>query len=88
MIGLTKVAAKEFSGRNITVNAIAPGLVATDMTAVLTEEQKKMILDAVPLKRLGNPEDMAGAVSFLLSEDAAYITGVILRVDGGMAIGT
>ena len=84
IIGLTKCLAQELASRNITVNAVAPGFIDTDMTAVLTEEQKKKMMDKVPLKRLGQPQDIANAVKFLASEDASYITGQVLRVNGGM----
>jgi len=84
LIGLTKALAQEMASRNITVNAIAPGYVATDMTNVLPEEVKQKILASVPLGRMGKPEDIAGAVKFLVSEDASYITGQVLAVNGGM----
>jgi 3-oxoacyl-[acyl-carrier protein] reductase len=84
LIGLTKALAQEMASRGITVNAIAPGYIATDMTAVLPEDVKQKILAAVPLGRMGKPEDIAAAVKFLASEDAAYITGHVLAVNGGM----
>ena len=84
LIGLTKALAQEMASRGITVNAVAPGYIATDMTAVLAEEVKAKILAAVPLGRMGKPEDIAMAVKFLASEDAAYITGHVLSVNGGM----
>lgn len=84
LIGVTKALAQEMASRNITVNAVAPGFVETDMTAVLTTEVKEKILNAVPLKRMGTPEDIAAAVVFLASEGAAYITGHVLDVNGGM----
>lgn len=84
LIGVTKALAQEMASRNITVNAVAPGFVETDMTAVLSEEVKQKILNAVPLKRMGTPEDIAAAVVFLASEGAAYITGHVLDVNGGM----
>jgi 3-oxoacyl-[acyl-carrier protein] reductase len=84
LIGLTKSLAQEMASRNITVNAIAPGYVATDMTSVLPEEVKAKILASIPLGRMGQPEDIANAVKFLVSEDAGYITGHVLAVNGGM----
>ncbi len=84
LIGLTKALAQEMASRGITVNAVAPGYIATDMTAVLPEEVKAKILASVPLGRMGKPEDIANAVKFLTSEDAAYITGHVLAVNGGM----
>jgi 3-oxoacyl-[acyl-carrier protein] reductase len=84
LIGLTKALAQEMASRGITVNAVAPGYIATDMTAALAEEVRQKILAAVPLGRMGRPEDIAAAVKFLASEDAAYITGQVLAVNGGM----
>ena len=84
LIGLTLSAAKELGSRGITVNAVAPGYILTDMTDVLTEGQKNAMLGLISLGRAGNPEDVAKAVAFLASEDAAYITGQVLGVDGGM----
>ncbi len=84
VIGLTKALAQEVGSRNITVNAVAPGFIETDMTAKLTPEQRDAMLAKVPLKRAGLPEDVAAAVKFLASDDAAYITGLILSVNGGM----
>ena len=84
LIGLTKALAQEMGSRNITVNAIAPGYIATDMTKDLPEELKQKMLAAVPLARMGKPEDVAAAVKFLVSEDASYITGHVLAVNGGM----
>jgi len=84
LIGLTKSIAQEMGSRNITVNAIAPGFIETDMTAVLADELKAGMLARVPLKRFGKPEDVAAAVRFLASEEAAYITGHVLDVNGGM----
>jgi 3-oxoacyl-[acyl-carrier protein] reductase len=86
VIGFTKSAAKELASRNITVNAIAPGFISTDMTEKLNEKQKEAILNQVPLKKIGEPEDIAKAVAFLASDDARYITGQVLSVDGGMAM--
>jgi 3-oxoacyl-[acyl-carrier protein] reductase len=84
LIALTKVSAKELGGRNITVNAVAPGYIATDMTAVLSEEVQAEYLKLIPLKRSGTPQDVADAVAFLASAQAAYITGQVLSVNGGM----
>ena len=84
LIGLTKALAQEMASRGITVNAVAPGYIATDMTAVLADDIRQKILAAVPLGRMGKPEDIAAAVKFLASEDAAYITGQVLAVNGGM----
>ena len=86
LIGLTKSAAKELSGRNITVNAVAPGYVTTDMTAGLTDEIKLKMTESIPLGRMGTPEDIAPAVVFLASDEAGYITGQTLLVDGGMVM--
>jgi 3-oxoacyl-[acyl-carrier protein] reductase len=84
LIGLTKSLAQEMASRNITVNAIAPGFVETDMTAVLPQELKDKMIAHIPLKRFGRPEDVAAAVRFLASEEAGYITGAVLNVNGGM----
>jgi 3-oxoacyl-[acyl-carrier protein] reductase len=84
LIGLTKSLAQEVASRNVTVNAVAPGFVETDMTAALSDELKAKITDSVPLKRIGKPEDIAAAVKFLSSDDAGYITGHVLDVNGGM----
>ena len=86
LIGLTKTTAKELAPRNILVNAIAPGFIATDMTDVLTDEQKEAILANIPLEQLGEPEDIANVVCFLASDDAKYITGQTIHVDGGMVM--
>jgi len=84
LIGLTKSLAQEIASRNITVNAIAPGFIDTDMTAVLSDQLKQNMLAHIPLKRFGKPEDVAAAVKFLASEEAGYITGAVLNVNGGM----
>ncbi|GJH43718.1 3-oxoacyl-ACP reductase FabG [Pasteurella canis] len=84
LIGFSKALAKEVASRGITVNVVSPGFIATDMTEVLTDEQKAGILSQVPAGRLGEPKDIAKAVSFLASEDASYITGTTLHVNGGM----
>src|SRR5437667_2109207 len=86
LIGLTKSLARELASRNITVNAIAPGFITTDMTAGLSDEIKKTIQSQIPLGKTGAPEDVASAVAFLASAEASYITGQILCVDGGMVM--
>jgi len=86
IIGFTKAVAREVASRGITVNAIAPGFIKTEMTDVLSEEMKKKVLDEIPLSRFGDPEDVANAVKFLVSDEASYITGIVLNVDGGLAI--
>ncbi|QWK20078.1 MAG: 3-oxoacyl-[acyl-carrier-protein] reductase [Hydrogenobacter thermophilus] len=84
LVGFTKSLAKELASRNITVNAVAPGFIETDMTAVLSEDIKQNYLKNIPLGRFGKPEDVAGAVLFLCSPMADYITGEVLHVNGGM----
>lgn len=86
VIGMTKSLAKELAGRNITVNAVAPGFIDTDMTAALTETAKNAALGSIPMGRMGTPENVAKAVAFLADEDAGYITGQVLAVDGGMSM--
>jgi 3-oxoacyl-[acyl-carrier protein] reductase len=86
LIGMTKSVAKEFAGRSITVNAIAPGYVETEMTAILTDEQRAAFLNLIPLKRGCKPSEIADAVTFFASEKSAYITGQVLCVDGGMVM--
>ena len=86
IVGLTKTVAKEFGARNITANAVAPGFIKTAMTDALTEEQKKEMYKLIPLGCLGETDDIANAVKFLTSDAARYITGVVLKVDGGMYI--
>jgi 3-oxoacyl-[acyl-carrier protein] reductase len=85
LIGFTKSVAKEYGSRGILVNAIAPGFIETDMTSGLPEETRKAMLAGITLGRLGRPEDVAGAVLFLASDLAGYITGQVLVVDGGFA---
>ncbi len=84
LIGLTKSLAQEMASRNITVNAVAPGFIESDMTAVLTDEQKSALLGRIPLKRIGLPDEVAAAVAFLAGEEASYITGHVLDVNGGL----
>lgn len=84
LIGLTKAIAQEMGSRNITVNAVAPGYIETEMTAKLSPELKENMLGHVPLRRIGRPEDVAAAVRFLASEEASYITGHVLDVNGGL----
>ena len=86
VIGFTKSIAKEFASRNIQVNALAPGFVDTDMTGALTPDQKKSLIAMIPLKRTARPEEIACVVRFLASDDAGYITGQVLCVDGGMTM--
>jgi 3-oxoacyl-[acyl-carrier protein] reductase len=84
IIGLTKALAREVASRNITVNAIAPGFIETDMTAQMKEQVKDQLKAGIPLKRLGTVEDIASGVLFLASKDAGYITGHVLNINGGM----
>ena len=84
LVGLTKTIAKELGGRGITCNAVAPGYIRTDMTAVLGDQLLQSAEQMIPLKRLGEPEDIAKTVAFLCTEDAAYITGQVIQVDGGL----
>ena len=86
IIGFTKTAARELAARGVTVNAVAPGFINTDMTAALSEKVKEVMMQEIPAGRMGTPEDVANAVAFLVSDEAAYITGQVLSVDGGMAM--
>jgi 3-oxoacyl-[acyl-carrier protein] reductase len=86
MIGMSKALAQELAARNVTVNCIAPGFVATAMTAALNEKQREAILATVPARRLGTSEEIAAAAVFLASNEAAYVTGQTLHVNGGMAM--
>lgn len=87
LIGLARSMAKEFASRNVTVNVVAPGPVETDMLNALSRNQIDAILDRVPMGRAGDPEELAAAIEFLASEDAGYITGAVLAVDGGVSMG-
>ena len=87
LIGLTMAIAREVGSRNITCNAVAPGFIETAMTAVLSDELKQTAVKQIPLGRVGSPDDVASAVSFLASDDASYITGHVLNVNGGMLMG-
>lgn len=86
VIGLTKTTAKELASRNIYVNAVAPGFISTDMTDQLTEEQRAGMLAMIPLAKLGTPQEVANVVRFLASDDASYITGQTIHIDGGMVM--
>ncbi|MGA9116942.1 MAG: 3-oxoacyl-[acyl-carrier-protein] reductase [Bacteroidota bacterium] len=86
LFGLTKSVAKELAGRNVNVNCVAPGFVETEMTAALTPDQREALLGQIPFRRTSRPEEIAGIVAFLASEKAAYITGQIIAVDGGMTM--
>ena len=86
IIGMTKAVARELATRNVTVNAVAPGFIDTDMTKVLPEDVKKSLLEQIPMKKLGSVEDIANAVEFLAKEETGYITGQVINVNGGMAM--
>ena len=86
VIGLTRTVARELASRNVTVNAVAPGFIATDMTAALGEEILQEVRKQIPLGRLGDPQDVADAVLFLASDAASFITGHVLTVDGGLTV--
>ncbi|HDR14657.1 MAG TPA: SDR family oxidoreductase, partial [Desulfobacteraceae bacterium] len=86
VIGFTKSVAREMGSRNITANAVAPGFIETDMTAVLPEKYREAMLGQIPTGRMGKPEDIAGVVAFLVSDKASYITGQVIAVDGGMTM--
>ncbi|MCI5919602.1 MAG: 3-oxoacyl-[acyl-carrier-protein] reductase [Roseburia sp.] len=86
VIGMTKSLAKEVASRNITVNAIAPGMIATEMVDAIPDKTREEMVKSIPMRRMGEPKDVANAVAFLAGEDAGYITGQVLCVDGGMAV--
>ncbi|MBX7195978.1 MAG: 3-oxoacyl-ACP reductase FabG [Sandaracinaceae bacterium] len=86
LLGLTKTLAREYASRGVTVNAVAPGFIATDMTAGLPEDVKKKIVEQTPLARIGSPDEVAAAVVYLASDEAGYVTGQVLRVNGGMYV--
>lgn len=86
LIGLTKTLAREYASRGVTVNAVAPGFIATDMTSDLQPEMKEWIMSQTPLRRVGTPDEVANAVLFLATDEASYITGQVLRVNGGMYV--
>ncbi|MBO4876428.1 MAG: 3-oxoacyl-[acyl-carrier-protein] reductase [Ruminococcus sp.] len=86
IIGMTKTVAKEFGSRNITCNAVAPGLIRTPMTDVLSDDLKAKMIEAVALRRYGEPEEIASVVSFLLSDDASYVTGQVIEISGGLSM--
>ncbi len=86
VVGLTKSAAKELAGRGVTVNAVAPGYIMTDMTNALSDKVKEQFTQSIPMKKGGRPEDVANAIAFLCSDESSYITGEVIRVDGGLAM--
>jgi 3-oxoacyl-[acyl-carrier protein] reductase len=86
VVGMSKSIALEVASRGITVNCVAPGFISTAMTDKLTDAQKEAILAAIPMGRIGDPDDVAGAVAFLCGSDASYVTGAVLHVNGGMAM--
>jgi 3-oxoacyl-[acyl-carrier protein] reductase len=86
IIGLTKTLAREYASRGVTVNCVAPGFIDTDMTSALSQEQQKSIIEQTPVGRVGKPEEIAAAVLYLVSEEAGYVTGQVIRVNGGMYV--
>jgi 3-oxoacyl-[acyl-carrier protein] reductase len=87
LIGFARSLARELAGRNVTVNVVAPGVVATDMTAALGERRLEQLLSMVPLGRAGQPEEVASAVAWLAADESAYVTGAVVPVDGGLGMG-
>lgn len=85
-IGFTKALAREVASRSITVNAVAPGYISTDLTDAMPDDLKESLKDLIPLKRIGSPQEVAKAVLYLASDDAAYVTGHVLSIDGGIAM--
>jgi 3-oxoacyl-[acyl-carrier protein] reductase len=86
LIGMTKALAQEVASRGVTVNAVAPGLIATSMTERLSEQQRAKLVESIPLGRVGSPEDVAASVAYLASDEAGWVTGATLHVNGGMAM--
>ena len=86
VIGMTKSLARELAGRRINVNAVAPGMIETDMTRAMTDKAREAVIAGIPFKEMGKPEEIASVVSFLAGEDSNYITGQVICVDGGMSI--
>ena len=86
VIGMTKSLARELAGRRINVNAVAPGMIETDMTRAMTDKAREAVIAGIPFKEMGKPEEIASVVSFLAGEDSDYITGQVICVDGGMSI--
>ena len=86
LIGLTRTLSREVASRNITVNAVAPGFIATDMVDALSDEMKARVMERIPMDRFGTPEDVAAVITFLASEEAAYVTGQVIGIDGGLSL--
>ena len=86
IIGLTRTLSREVASRNITVNAVAPGFIATDMVEVLSDDMKARVMERIPMERFGTPEDVAAVIAFLASEEASYVTGQVIGIDGGLSL--